>query len=239
VSTLFALSFIAGVVSVLNPCVLPLIPLIVGAALQSGRWALFVLMAGLVTSFVIVGTALASTGSLLGIEAHTLRTLAGILIIISGALLLSPALAARLSQWLQPISNFAHQQSLRVKGKGYAGQFFLGLLLGVVWAPCTGPTLGVAIGLAAQSQTVWQAALMMLLFGLGAASFITLIGVGLRKVFAQRRGQALQGAHHIKKIFGGLMVVLGILIVTGLDKRFETFLLYTLPQGWLDITTRF
>jgi cytochrome c-type biogenesis protein len=238
-SALFALSFVAGVVSILNPCVIPLVPLIVGAALQSGRWGLFVLMAGVVTSFVIVGTVLAATGSLLGIEAHTLRILAGALIVVSGIILLSPQLAGILSQRLQPLANFAHQLSLSVENKGYVGQFFLGLLLGVVWAPCTGPTLGVAIGLAAQSQTVWQAALMMFIFGLGAASFITLLGLGFKKIFAQRRGQALQGAQHIKKIFGGLMLILGVLIVTGFDKRLEAVLLSILPQGWLDITTRF
>jgi cytochrome c-type biogenesis protein len=239
VSSLLVLSFLAGVVSILNPCVLPLVPLIVGAALQVGRWGLFVLLAGLVMSFVIVGTLLASTGSFLGLEASTLRLVAGVLIAVSGLILLSPSLAVMVSQRLQPLANVAHQLSLSVESKGYGGQFLLGLLLGIIWAPCTGPTLGVAIGLAAQSQTVWQAALMMLVFGLGAASFIALMGLVLRHIFVQRRGQALKSAHHIKRIFGALMLILGLLIVTGFDKSLEAQLLKFLPQGWLDFTTRF
>ena len=120
---------------------------------------------------------------------------------------------------------------------GLTGQFILGLLLGLAWSPCVGPTLGVAIGLASQGQQLPQVGFTMLMFGLGASTPIVILGMLSREGMQLVRGKMASIGNNGKKILGGIMLVLGVLILSGLDKQLETAFLNLAPEWLVKLTT--
>ncbi|TSA15299.1 MAG: cytochrome c biogenesis protein CcdA, partial [Betaproteobacteria bacterium] len=120
----------------------------------------------------------------------------------------------------------------RVTFEGLSGQFVLGLLLGLVWIPCVGPTLGATLTLASQGQQLVQVILVMALFGLGAGLPLVVLGSLSREAMLRMRGRLLAAGHQGKRLLGAAMLLVGALILTGLDKRFETWVLDILPT-WL------
>ncbi len=119
------------------------------------------------------------------------------------------------------------------------GQFVVGLLLGVVWAPCVGPTLGIAIAAASQGGNLLSAFGIFLIFGLGVATSILAFAYGSRKALGQR-GKSLQSlARYAKPLLGGAVLLAGLLVVTGFDRMIEALALDVLPQSLVEFTTRF
>jgi cytochrome c biogenesis protein CcdA len=113
------------------------------------------------------------------------------------------------------------------------------LLLGLVWAPCVGPTLGAASLLASQGQNLGQGALVMALFGVGAALPLAAVGAVSRRVFAGARGGLLRIGSYGKLGFGMLMIVLGALLLSGWDRSLENALVELSPAWLTELTTRF
>ena len=158
--------------------------------------------------------------------------------IVLGAVLLLPNLQARLALASGPIANWTDCHFGTPRG-GYAGQFSVGLILGAVWSPCVGPTLGAASLLAAQGRQLPQVAVNMFVFGLGAA--LPLLGIGLasREALQRWRARLLAAGQIMKAGFGVLLIVFGALVLAGIDKRVETTLVNASPQWLTDLTTRF
>src|SRR5262249_29401695 len=118
-------------------------------------------------------------------------------------------------------------------------QFSLGLLLGAVWSPCVGPTLGAASVLAAQGKDLAQVALVMLIFGIGAALPLLLLGTLSRAAMQRWRSRLMEAGKGGKMLLGGLLVAVGLLIVTGLDKRLEARTVDASPAWLTQLTTKF
>ncbi len=234
-----ALSFIAGLVTILNPCVLPLVPILVASALGKSRAGPLALAGGLVTSFTLFGFTVIAFGYSLGIDEQLVRTMAGGLLALAGMVLLVPQAQAALSAATAPIANAGNQRLEKVSGDGWHGQYVVGLLLGLVWAPCVGPTLGVAIAAASQGEDLLSSLLIFLVFGLGVAASILAFAYGSRKALGQRRATLQALARYGKPLFGGALLVVGLMVLTGFDKVIEIALLDTLPPGLIEFTTRF
>lgn len=234
-----ALAFIAGVLSVLSPCVLAILPIVLGAAASKHRLGSLALAAGLSMSFVAVGLFLATVGHAIGLAGETLRYVVAVLIIAVGAILILPPLQARLALASGPIAGWTDHRFGTDPGNGLSGQFWIGALLGAVWSPCVGPTLGAASLLAAQGRDLAQVAVIMFAFGVGAA--LPLLGLGLvsREVMLRWRHRLLSAGRGMKTALGLLFVVIGGLILVGFDKAVETFLVDASPQWLTDLTTRF
>lgn len=233
------LAFVAGLVTILNPCVLPLIPILIGSALSKSKLGPLALAAGLVTSFTLFGFTVIAFGYSIGLNEQLVRIFAGALLIIAGAVLLVPRAQSALSAAAAPISNFGNQRLAKLGGDGAGGQFAIGLLLGIVWAPCVGPTLGVAIAAASQGESLASSFLIFLIFGLGVATSILIFAYGSRKALGERRKTMAVLAKYGKPLFGIALLLVGLMVVSGLDKAIETALLNVLPQGLLEFTTRF
>ena len=139
---ILGLSFLAGLLTCLSPCVFPVVPLIVGSSLQRNRLGPLVLAAGLVITFTIVGAILMATGAAVGIDQSLLRPFASILLILAGAVLLSKKLQELLGRLLSPFASRADRSIRSTDDGGLVGQFFAGSMLGILWSPCTGPTMG-------------------------------------------------------------------------------------------------
>jgi cytochrome c-type biogenesis protein len=235
----FGTAFVAGLLSILSPCVLPLLPIVLSAAASEHRMGPAALAAGVALSFVTIGLFVATIGFAIGLDGDIFRTAAGILMIGVGAVLAMPPLQARLAMAGGPISNWADRRINALPSRGIAGQFGIGFLLGTVWSPCVGPTLGAASVLAAQSKSLDQVALTMTAFGVGAAMPLVVIGLVSRQALMRWRDKLLAGGKTAKAVLGVLFVVLGVMIVAGLDKRLETILVAWSPQWLTDLTTRF
>ena len=115
----------------------------------------------------------------------------------------------------------------------------MGLLLGAVWSPCVGPTLGAASVLAARGENLAVVAATMLAFGIGAALPLLLLGWLSREALLRWRDRLLTAGNGGKMFMGALLMAVGVLIVTGFDKRLETVLVGASPAWLTDLTTRF
>ena len=172
-----ALAFVAGVLTSLLPCVLPILPLVLGAAASERRYGAVALAAGLAISFVLVGLFVATFGYSMGLTTELFRQVAAALMVMLGAVLIFTPLQSRLALASGPIANWTDRHFGSERGRGYASQFWVGVLLGAVWTPCVGPTLGAASLLAAQGRDLPQVAASMLVFGIGAALPLPIIGL--------------------------------------------------------------
>ena len=126
------------------------------------------LAAGLALSFTVLGLFIALIGFAIGLDAGVFRVAAAVIIIAFGVVLLVPAWQTRLAAAGGPLANWADRH-FGAASSGLGGQFGVGLLLGAVWSPCVGPTLGAASILASQGKDLWRVALTMAVFGIGAA----------------------------------------------------------------------
>jgi cytochrome c biogenesis protein CcdA len=124
-----------------------------------------------------------------------------------------------------------------VQGDGWHGQAAIGLLLGLVWAPCVGPTLGVAIAAASTGENLAASFITFLAFGIGVASSILVFAYGSRRALGERRKTLASLARYGKPLFGATLVVVGALVLSGLDKQFEAALLDLLPASLVAFTT--
>ena len=241
----YGLGFLAGILSVLSPCVLPLLPIVLGSAIAAHRFGALALSLGLALSFVIIGLFVATIGFSIGLDGELFRQIGAGLLLIFGVILLFPALQAWVTDLLGRLTGGRLQERAQSFQPGsLGGQLGLGLLLGLVWSPCVGPTLGAAATLAAQRQNLAAVALMMLVFGLGASLPLLVIGLGLGR-WQARAGSgsarhAWLAAGRIGKILlGGLLVLTGLLILSDHDRALEAALVNASPAWLTALTTRF
>jgi cytochrome c-type biogenesis protein len=237
--TTTAFAFLAGVLSVLSPCVLPLLPIVLGAALSEHRLGPAALSSGVALSFTTIGIFVATFGFAIGLDGDVLRYAAAVLLVAIGVILLVPAAQARFALAANPVAVWTETRFGGVSTHGWQGQFGVGLLLGAVWSPCVGPTLGAASLAAAQTEHIASVALTMLVFGLGAALPLLLLGLLSREAMLRWRGGLRSMAGAMKHVMGAALILAGVSIVTGLDRHVETLLVDASPAWLTDLTTRF
>ena len=233
------LAFIAGILSILSPCVLPILPVVLGAAASDHRLGPVALVGGLAVSFVAIGLFAATIGYAIGLNADVFRYVAATLIIAIGVVLLFPALQSPLAVASGPIANWTDQRFGNLRGSGLLGQFWIGVLLGAVWSPCVGPTLGAASLLAAQGRDLPQVGITMFAFGIGAAVPLLLLGLLSREATSRWRNRLMSASQLAKAGLGILFIAIGAFILTGIDKSIEAVLVGASPQWLTDLTTRF
>lgn len=234
-----SLSFVAGGLSILSPCVLPILPIVLGVAASEHKWGPVGLAAGLSVSFVIIGLFVATVGFAIGLDANVFRNVAAILMVALGVILALPRLAAPLAVAGGPIAHWADQHFDSLRASGITGQFAIGFLLGAVWSPCVGPTLGTASLLAIQGRDLGEVAVVMLTFGAGAALPLLALGMLSRGALMRGRSALTTAGRGINMALGLTFVTIGVLVLTGFDKAIETALVEASPSWLTDLTTRF
>ena len=236
---MIAFAFLAGILSILSPCVLPLVPIVLATALSEHRLGPVALSIGVALSFTAIGLFVATIGFAAGIDADVFQKAAAILLVIIGIVLLVPALQLRVATAAGPVGTFAQERFGGFSSHGLTGQFGVGLLLGAIWSPCTGPTLGAASLMAAQSRHLWLVALVMLAYGIGAGLPMMLLGLLSRETMMRWKGGMMSAGKGLKQVMGGLLLALGVLMLVGLDKVVETKLVQASPAWLTNVTTRF
>lgn len=235
----YGFGLLAGLLSTLSPCVLPILPILLGSATAEHPRAPLALAGGLALSYAVIGTLIAWAGSAIGIDASLLRNVGAVILGLLGLVLMSTNLQQRFASVTSGIGNAGDNFISRLNLDGLRGQFVIGLALGVVWSPCVGPTLGAAVVLASQGSHLPQVALLMGIFGLGAA--IPVIGLAYlsRAAMMKVRGKLMQAGKTGKIVLGAIMVSIAALILTGADKPLEAWLVDISPTWLTTLTTHF
>lgn len=231
-----SLSLAAGSLTTLSPCVFPLLPLVLGGALQGNRFAPVAMGAGMVVSFAAIGMALGALGPALGMDADTVRTAGAAMLVAFALVMLVPALGERFTRWMLPIASSANAASAKLDGGSLWGALMLGGVLGLVWSPCSGPLLGSALTLVASEGGVGRGGLVLGIFGLGAAIPLVTVAYASRRGFVSVRDWVLTRIERVRHVFAALLGAMGVAILTGGDKWLEARMLQWLPEAWINLT---
>jgi len=235
----YGFGFLAGLLSTLSPCVLPIIPILLGSATNVHSRAPLALAGGLAISYALIGTALAWAGSAFDLDASIFRNVGAAILGLLGLVLMSESLQQRFASATSGIGDAGNNLISHMHLDGLGGQFAIGLVLGVVWSPCVGPTLGAAVLLASQGSHLPQVALMMGIFGVGAALPVVALAYVSRGAMLRMRGSLTQAGKTGKAILGAIMIALAAMILSGADKPMETWLVDHSPAWLTKLTTRF
>lgn len=225
--TLLLFAFLSGIITILAPCIWPLLPLLLSASAGQGRWRPFGIVVGIVVSFTLFTLFLAYLLSFLPISPDVFRNIAAVIIIGLGLTLLIPALNRTLEGWVSRFSGkFGGAQKQR---KGFGGGFLSGFLLGTLWTPCAGPILAAVATLAATRSVTIEAFLITLAFAVGVGIPLFVIAQLGQNFFTKSRKLSPYTAR-IQQIFGAIMIVVAFLIFFGYDKALQEAMLDLFPN---------
>jgi cytochrome c biogenesis protein CcdA len=228
---LFLLALLAGVVTIAGPCILPLLPIILGTSTVKSHSSrpLFIVL-GFIVSFSAFVVLFSAFGRFLPVSAGTLRTISAALIALFGVAMLFPKIQAAL---FARFGAFAARQLAPAPGAGEAGPgsgFILGATLGAVWTPCAGPVLGTVLTLVASNRNLVQATGLLIAYAIGAGAPMLLIAYGGQAAITRVHALA-RYAEPIQRVFGALIIVVAIGLYFGFDLTVQTYLLTNYP--WL------
>lgn len=229
------LAYIAGIATLLNPCVLPLLPIIAASALQDRRVGPLYLAAGLALASTAVGFGLSVFGASLGLDQGALTQIGAVILIAMGAVMLMPA---RLSPFaaFAGLAGRAQSASMQLSGSP-AALFGAGAALGLAWSPCIGPTMGAAIALAATGQDLAQSFAIMAAYGAGIATLMVALAYGGRAALARRKGRLQALAPAALRIFAFTAIGLGLVLLTHAHLALEAWLVGIMPDWLLALST--
>ncbi|WP_146344858.1 cytochrome c biogenesis CcdA family protein [Falsiphaeobacter marinintestinus] len=230
------LAYIAGLLTLINPCVLPVLPIVLGTALQADRRGPLALALGMSVSFVLFGMLISTVGYSIGLTQERLAQVGATLMIVFGLILLVPAFATRFELAFSGVAAHADSTITRADTGGLSGQFLGGLLLGAVWSPCIGPTLGSAIALASQGQNLFWSFLVMCFFAAGVSTLILGLGLGGQHLIRQRATQLRGLAARSKPILGATFVIVGVAILFKVHHMLEAWAVRNLPTWFNDLS---
>jgi cytochrome c-type biogenesis protein len=234
-----SLSFLAGLLTTLSPCVLPILPMLMGGAVRKNKKAPLFMVIGLAVSFVAVGFTISRFGTILGLDNDQIRNGSATVLILLSVVFFSKKIQDFISTKMVSVASIGASAGGQLKEESAFDSLAIGALLGVVWSPCVGPTLGVAVSIAGQEGQALQALTIMSVYAFGAALPMLAISYGLKSLFLKYKKQILKLSENSKKIFGVVLLISGLLILSGVDKKIETYLLNHLPAGWVNLITEY
>lgn len=229
---LLLFAFVAGVVTVLSPCILPLLPVILSSSDGSGKQRPTGVIIGFIASFTFFTLFLSTIVQFSGIPSSALRSLSVVILALFGISLLIPKVQALIEQLF---SRFANLMPSGQKRQGFWGGIVIGLSLGLLWTPCVGPILASVISLAITGTVTAQSFLITLSYAIGTAIPLFLIMLA-GSTALQRVPWLVRNTSLIQKLFGVLMIITAVAIHFNVDRSFQTFILNTFPQYGAGLT---
>ena len=217
------LVFIAGLVTILKPCCLPLVPAVMSGS-AGGRLRPVAIVAGMTLSFTVMGILVSGFGATFGSFAGTLRSLSILFIIGMGAVLFDDdinvefiKISSSITQGLRTNVGFLNRSSSNTTEHGLFGGFFLGMSLGIVWIPCVGPILGAVLAYVASVGNMSYGAWMLFVYSVGMSLPMLSIAYYGKKV-TNRYKWFMRNGEMLKKLAGLVLILVGIMLLFGIDK---------------------
>ncbi|MBU9696318.1 cytochrome c biogenesis protein CcdA [Rhodobacteraceae bacterium HSP-20] len=229
------LGYLAGLLTLINPCVLPVLPIVLAGSLQTDPRAPLALAAGMGLSFVAVGTGVAAIGPALGIYPEDVTRIAALVMVGFGLVMVLPVLARRFSLASAGIAAAADAR-IAATPRGIGAEFAGGALLGAVWSPCIGPTLGAAIALASTGEGIGHAAAVMAAFAAGVATLFLSAAYGLRGWLRRNMGRAVALSARARPVMGWVFIAVGAALFLGLNHILDAAALQILPAWLVDLS---
>jgi cytochrome c-type biogenesis protein len=232
----FIFAYLAGLLTLINPCVLPVLPIVLVSALNANRFGPVALAAGMSVSFVTFGVLVTAFGSSIGLTQDTLAQIGAVMMVLFGVVLLVPMLSQRFEMATAGMAGSADAQMNQIDSSGLKGQFIGGLLLGAVWSPCIGPTLGGAIALASQGESLGYVTFIMGFFALGVSSIIIGLGMGAREAIRKRANVLRALAERSKPILGVTFLAVGLMLYFKIHHVIDAWALEVMPVWLQDLS---
>ncbi|MEP3299628.1 MAG: cytochrome c biogenesis CcdA family protein [Pseudoruegeria sp.] len=226
----------AGLLTLINPCVLPVLPIVLATALQADARGPMALAAGMSLAFVSLGLLISSAGYALGLSEELVSQAAAVMMIVFGVVLLFPRLSAVFASATSGLSSRADSEIDGLDRGTLRGQFLGGMLLGAVWSPCVGPTLGGAISLASQGGSLIWAGSVMFAFAIGVSTIILFLAYGTRSVLVKRQATMRKIATRSRPILGGVFIFVGVAILMRWHHIAEAWAVQNLPAWLTDLS---
>jgi cytochrome c biogenesis protein CcdA len=229
---LIGFAFAAGIITIISPCILPILPIILSGSSQGGKRRPLGIVAGFVVSFAFFTLMIAFVVQATGAGPDTLRIIAAIIIGLLGLSMLIP----RFQLWLEMlISRISPKHNPGEQSQGLIGGFLMGLSLGLVWSPCVGPIMASVITLAALEAVTTQALIVTLAYTMGTAVPMMAIIYGGRKAFGTVPWLK-KHSRNIQRGFAVVMILLAVGFVFNIDRKFQTLVLEAFPGYGTGIT---
>lgn len=232
---LIAFAFLAGVVTILSPCILPILPIVLSSTVggqNTGKSRPIGVVIGFILSFTFFTLFLSTIVKLSGISADALRLVSMLVIGGFGFSLLVPQFQMLVERLFSKLARFMPTNQNRT---GLGGGLLIGLSIGLLWTPCVGPILASVISLAITGTVTFDAFLITLAYSLGTAIPMFLIILGGQNVL-HRVPWLLANTEKIQKVFGILMIITAIGIFFNVDRRFQTYILNKFPNYGTNLT---
>lgn len=226
----------AGLLTLINPCVLPILPIVLAASVQNNRLGPLALAAGMSVSFVVLGLFISTIGYGIGLSEEVVNQGAAVLMILFGLTLLIPQFGGVFARATNGLAMRADAGIDGLEQQDLRGQFMGGVLMGAVWSPCIGPTLGGAIALASQGQSLAWAGLIMVFFALGVSSIILALAYGARSAIMKRQALMRRLAQSSRPVMGAVFVAVGLGILFEVQKLLEFWAIENMPQWMIDLS---
>src|SRR3990167_4831428 len=224
---LILFAFLAGIVTILSPCILPILPVVLAGSVGEGKRRPFGIVTGFVISFTVFTLFLTTIVKATGIPPDSLRLLSVLVIFTFGISLITPGFQAFIEKL------FARLPHLPTTNRsGFGGGLILGLGLGLLWTPCVGPILASVISLALTGTVTFSAFAITLAYSLGTAIPMFIVIYTGRSVL----GRLQPYSSFIQKTFGVLMILTAIAIYFNLDRKFQTYVLQVFPKYGAGLT---
>lgn len=213
-------AFLAGIVTILSPCILPILPAILSVGTMKGRLRPLGVILGLVFSFTFFTLALTLLVHATGISPDILRYIAIALIFFFGLVMIFPSLSNWFAKKVTPIASAGQSIQSTIAGNGFGGGFIFGIALGLLWTPCAGPILAAITALVATQSVTLATVLITLAYSLGAAIPLFLIAYGGSQIIQSSKFLSIH-SEGIRQCFGVLMILTSIAIALHWDMALQ------------------
>ena len=235
----FVFAYLAGLLTLINPCVLPLLPIVLAGSVSKNKYGPMAMAVGLALSFTVVGFLIYTVALNIGLDQDAISRFGAGIMIGFGVILIVPQFERQFAKVTSGVAAGGNKSINKINDDGLGGQLLTGVLLGVAWSPCIGPTLGGAIGLASQGENLFYALMIMAVFSLGAGTIVLALSYGSRELIGQRRALLNDVSKHAKPIMGAALLAVGLSIWFHFDRVIEVWALDALPDWLIDFSVRF
>lgn len=205
------IAMLGGMISLLSPCTLPVIPLLF-AGFQGQRQHLLALFAGMIVMFTLVAMAVTVASEWIAEATIIGRWVALVILAIAALSLISPSFAQRIAQPAVSAGNILNTRSGQTRGISSA--FLAGLAVGLLWSPCAGPILGAIFSINIAGSSAIATGVLLAAYGSGCALMLGLLIIGGRKLMAPLRAKSAL-MERLRQAAGGVMLAAVALNATG------------------------